>query len=228
MTKREVGMKSGTRLMAAEIVTIALCTGLAWAFEPAGAGEQPGMEAPGEVPPHAVMRALNNPEMIEKIGLTAEQVQKLQDALRDMQKQEIKLRSEQELVSLDQAELMTKPEVDEKAVMQTVEQLGKVHTEMAKLQMKRLLLLKKSLTTEQKDKLRALMQERRQEWRAREGREGKDSHPGMKRGQEMRRNAMHEKNARKGPGTMEPNKPDQPGAERQNPRPEMLPPPPQE
>ena len=186
-------MKGRKAILIAEMTAVVgLCSTLVFAQGngnrgPNRSGGGGGGAGQGDVPPQAVVRMLDNQEMIAKIGLSSNQVGQLRDKLLELQKQEIQLRAQQQAAAADQASLMTRPEIDEKAVMKVVEQLGQVRTEMAKLQIKRVILLKKSLTDEQRAKLRAIIRERRERQHSGQNAEGawKARHQGVREGEQM-------------------------------------------
>jgi Spy/CpxP family protein refolding chaperone len=98
-------------------------------------------------------------ELAKKIGLSEEQQSKLRDGMFDIKTREADLRADLEKASLAQAKLMTEKTVDEKVLMAAVEKTGAVRTEMAKLRIKGLLLLKQTLTPEQMGKAQQVLRE---------------------------------------------------------------------
>lgn len=110
---------------------------------------------------------INHPEIAEEIGLTEEQIKTLRDSMYEMKKQEIQLGAEKELAAMEQARLLTESTIDEAAVMAAVEKTSKITAELAKLKVKQLILVKKTLTSEDikeiKECVRKRMQERRKE-----------------------------------------------------------------
>jgi Spy/CpxP family protein refolding chaperone len=104
-------------------------------------------------------RLAEGPELAEKLGLSEDQRQKLRNSLFEMKNRQVELRAEMEKASLAQAKLLTEKTVDETAVMAAVEKTGAIHTEMAKLRIKGVLLLKQTLTPEQQDKARQMLRE---------------------------------------------------------------------
>ena len=109
-------------------------------------------------------RILNNPKIAEKIGLKEDQIKTLKDAVYALKKSEIDLRAKMEHASLDQAKLIDE-KADEKTVMEAVDKKYEVMKEMAKLRIKNVLLIRKTLTAEQIEKIRQMVEERRQEFR---------------------------------------------------------------
>ena len=107
-----------------------------------------------------ILRAISNPKVAERIGLSDEQAARIKRQITDHKRQEIKLRAEHELAALEQASLLTGKEVDEAAVMAAVEKAGKARTEIAKLRVKAILMLKETLTDEQREQVHKMMAER--------------------------------------------------------------------
>ena len=202
-------MKQRTGILVAEMTAVVgLCSTLVFAQGNDNRGPNRGgggRAGEGDVPPQAVVRMLDNQEMIAKIGLSNDQVGQLRDKLLELQKREIQLRAQQQTAAADQANLITKPEIDEKAVMKVVEQLGQVRTEMAKLQIKRVILLKKSLTDEQRAKLRAIIRERRERPRSGQNAEGagKARHQGMREGEQVKNKPDRTEGAQHQPASQE-------------------------
>jgi len=108
-------------------------------------------------------------EAAEDLGLEDDQIKELKKGLAKIQKQEEGLRKKLEAAGKEQAELLSaKGEIDEKAVMKAIEKTGKIRTQMAKLRIQPILLVKKTLTEEQVEKSHKMMRERmskhREEW----------------------------------------------------------------
>ncbi len=124
-------------------------------------------------------------EAAEKLGLEPDQIKKLKKGLQKLEKQEENLRNRLEAAGKEQAELLkAEGEVDEAALMKAIEKTGKIRTQMAKLRIQPILLVKKTLTPEQlqtsRKMMHARMQKRREEMGRREG-QGGDSDRNDKR-----------------------------------------------
>jgi len=133
----------------------------------------------GQFSPELVARLLGNEELVKDLGLTADQIKKFRDGLHEIQVAMIKHRSEMELAGLEQARFMTNEKLDEAALMAAVEKTGVIRTEMAKLRIKQLLLVKGTFTKEQLAKIKQLRQ-RRMEHMRRRNRDG-DEGSGQRR-----------------------------------------------
>jgi Spy/CpxP family protein refolding chaperone len=121
-----------------------------------GHGERRTGENAG-IPP--IMRLLESSRFAKELALTEAQIKTFRDAEFDLQKRHAELRAEIEKASLDQAKLLTESAVDEKAVMAAVEKTGALRTEIAKLQMKQLLLIRSTLTPEQRAKVQEIIRQ---------------------------------------------------------------------
>ncbi len=105
-------------------------------------------------------QALRHPKVAEKLGLSEEQREAIDQELKALQKRQIELRAEMEEAALEQARLMSATELDEAALMAAVEETGRIHTKMAKLRIKHLLFMRKTLTPEQIQQARTIIRER--------------------------------------------------------------------
>ena len=123
----------------------------------------------GEQPEGAIAKLIMNPKLAQDIGLTQEQITTLRTALEDMKKKEIDLRAELEKGGIDQAKLMSETNIDEKAIMAAVEKAGKISTEFAKLRVQQLILIRKTLTPEQMEKVKEMIHQRMSKMKSEEG-----------------------------------------------------------
>jgi Spy/CpxP family protein refolding chaperone len=104
-----------------------------------------------------IIRAVQNPKIAAKLGLSEEQAAKLktlaerQEELKGLQE---KVRKGMEW----QAELLKAKEVDRAAVMSAFDEVWAARKEIAKLQMSRLITVKSILTDEQVAKVREALQ----------------------------------------------------------------------
>jgi Spy/CpxP family protein refolding chaperone len=122
----------------------------------------PGMGMGGDLPmEHGMLgRFLMNPKAAEELALTPEQVKTLKEQSEPARAEMETLRKELEQASVEQAKLLTGDSVDEEALMAAVEKTAAVRLKMAKLAMRQLLVVKKTLTPEQVAKAREMMRER--------------------------------------------------------------------
>ena len=110
-------------------------------------------------------RVVTSPEFAKKLDLSDDQVQKLKDGLKDLKQKEAELKADQEKAGEEQAGLMTKDDVDEKAVLTAIEKAGHTRTEMAKVKAQQLILIKRTLTPEQRKKMSELVRTHVQQYR---------------------------------------------------------------
>lgn len=127
-----------------------------------GSGEAGGMEERSE---GLLARVIENPKLGKELGLTDEQVATFRLAFEDMKKKESDLQAQQEKLGLDQARLLTEKTLDEAALMTAIEKSGQIRIEMAKLRIKHLLLVRKTLTPEQIEKSKEMIRQRMKEGR---------------------------------------------------------------
>jgi hypothetical protein len=106
-----------------------------------------------------IMRMLANPKVLEEAGISTAQADKLKAALKEVEEKMIDLDASIKKASLTQAELMSKLLADAqsspKELMATVEKIGDLRTEQAKLQIQRLVAIRENLTPDQIAKVRA-------------------------------------------------------------------------
>ena len=113
---------------------------------------------------------VNNPK---ELDLTDVQLKALKQELLDQTKERIDLNAKMETAAVNQAALLEADQPDEAALMKTVEETGRIRTEIAKLEIRHLLKVRQILTPEQRTKLREKMKEQmKTRWEGRqEGRE---------------------------------------------------------
>lgn len=157
-----------SRLLTTALVLTMAGTALAQGFEPPPGGPRDG--APGDRggPPrgpggaeHVMLgRLIHNAKAAEALGLTPEQIETLRTGFFELQEQKVRLQAELEVSALQQARLITSEEIDEAALMAAVDKSGAVRTKIAKNGMRGLLLMHKTLTPEQREKVRHYMAKR--------------------------------------------------------------------
>jgi Spy/CpxP family protein refolding chaperone len=129
----------------------------AGAQAPGGGGPAPDQRGwGGGVPEHVLGKLLTSPKVMAEVGLTEAQAEALREKAFGLKREEIKLRAELELAAMDQAKLVTGQTVKEADLMAAVEKTGALRTELAKLHMRGLLLIRETLTPEQREKLRKM------------------------------------------------------------------------
>lgn len=146
-----------------------------------------GPEGPGGHPlggPGWSMVRMLEGETAAKLELTTEQINTLKRGIKKMERQAEVLQEKVQACAREQAEILTgEGEIDEVALMQAIEKTGRVRTQLAKLRIQPIILMRKTLTPEQQQMfgrmMRKQMEKRRGEWGARQRGEG--DHNGPKR-----------------------------------------------
>ena len=105
---------------------------------------------------------MRNPELAEEAGVTEEQIQELEEGMHELQKEMIELRAAIEIAEMEQRRELQKDEIDEKAALQAVEELGELKTQLAKLRIRQLLLVKRTFTREQIEEIMSKLRKRMQ------------------------------------------------------------------
>lgn len=100
---------------------------------------------------------LLRPAVIKELQLTAEQQAQLATIAGSSSNEMSGLRVQMHALARKQASLMGAEPVDENAVLQLADDIGKVRSEMAKIQLKEMLAARKILTPEQRLKMRERM-----------------------------------------------------------------------
>jgi len=126
-------------------------------------GEMKGPRMGEKGPGGMIERLLDNPELMEKAGISKEQLTAIKNAMDEIEIKMIDLRAEMEKAGIAQAQLMSQEKIDEDAIMKAVEKTGEIRTKMAKLHIQSMLTIKKSITPEQMAKIKELLSQRRKE-----------------------------------------------------------------
>ena len=179
INERKSNMKSLVFALAAVAVSAAFAEGPKMWRQPPAESMNP------------IIRAVQNPKIAAKLGLSEEQAAKLktlaerQEELKGLQE---KVRKGMEW----QAELLKAKEVDRAAVMSAFDEVWAARKEIAKLQMSRLITVKSILTDEQVAKVREALQTMRNNPKGLKGDEPKvrkgDEPKGLKDGEPKVRN----------------------------------------
>lgn len=102
----------------------------------------------------------NDPKAAEQVGLTPDQVADLKKRVETVSAEMKDLNTKMEAAAKQQLELMSKDAPDEKDVMKAVEEIGELRIKVAKIRVHQLLDVQKSLTPEQRTKMRDLVKQR--------------------------------------------------------------------
>jgi hypothetical protein len=106
-----------------------------------------------------IEKILADPALIEKIGLSEDQITKLKTAFAEWKTQRDKLSAERDAGAKQQADAVSSEKVDEEGVMKIVEKMGEINTKLAKIEVAQLLFVKKLLTPDQITKMREVGRE---------------------------------------------------------------------
>lgn len=98
-------------------------------------------------------KTLADPDKVQKVGMSDEQVKTLRSSISSTKQEQINFQSELNALAVDQAGKMVKSDVDEKEIMKTVEKAGDLRTQLVKTWIKQLILAKRTLTPEQYKKV---------------------------------------------------------------------------
>lgn len=127
-----------------------------------------------------LLRLIQDPQVVEAIGLTAEKAKGLKEAFVKVQEKQIDLQAELSKLNLQQtglvAGLLADRTKNPDEAFKLVEEIGKVNTAISKLAIERMLAVRDHLTDEQIAKARDAGQKRMEEMRARlrEGRPARE------------------------------------------------------
>lgn len=108
---------------------------------------------------------LDNPQVKEKLGLTDEQISMIKEGIESNKRAQIEHKAQMELLQLDLKKAMDADEIDEKAVADITRKIGELHGKQLENRLKTRAIVQNTLTTEQKEKAKAAMQEKAKEWR---------------------------------------------------------------
>ncbi len=105
-------------------------------------------------------RIAANPEMREKLGLTAEQVTKLNQQTSEFRKTSIRSRADLEVKRVEMADLMRTENPDRAAIDRKLDEIGAARVAQEKAQVHYRMAMRDVLTPEQRTKLRQMREER--------------------------------------------------------------------
>jgi len=135
----------------------------------------------GLLPPFVLNKILGDPKEAAALGISEDKIKTLKDSMDQSQKQNEELRKQ--LMEAEQArrKLMENNSTDENALIAVAEKLSQARLEMEKASIKQMVLIRKTITQEQMNKLRdkakEMMQEHMKQMRDNKGSEGKPAKP---------------------------------------------------
>ncbi len=105
-------------------------------------------------------KMVTNPKVAAEIGLSDEQVAGLKSGLEELGVRLEELNMQLREAAREQGRLLLESEVDTGAVMTAVEKTGRIRTEIAKISVRQILLVKESISADQLEKLTEIMKSR--------------------------------------------------------------------
>lgn len=134
---------------------------MALADEPAAQGGDrqppPMRQGKGGMMERGEMMMLMRPAVVKQLELTSEQQAQIAAVVGSASNEMSSLRTKIQTLAKKQAELMGAENIDENAVLQLADEIGKVRSDTAKIQIKQMLAARKILTVEQRLKMREMM-----------------------------------------------------------------------
>jgi len=128
-----------------------------------GHGDRMDMRGPGRGPGEfGLSRVLNDPAIREKLGVTTEQVAKIRQQESDFRKAEIRNRADLEVKRIDLNDLLAADKPDRAAIDSKLQEISTAQLTLEKSRIDYRLNMRDALTPAQRQKLRDLMNERRQ------------------------------------------------------------------
>lgn len=174
-----------SRMVAGMALIVALAVPLAWAQWRGGPGE-------GFVGPRGksfggrhhrgfgLHQFLNDPAFRERVGITAEQAERIRAQGMTAAKARVRLRADRELRQMELAELLQAEKPDRASIDKKLRELADLHYAEMKAHTDDQLAMREIIAPEQRAKIRAFAQERMREFRRSRGEPGRG--PGRFRG----------------------------------------------
>lgn len=131
-----------------------------------------------------LFRVLNNSNVLAEAGIANEQAERIRARFVELEEREIDIGVELRKAGLQQAELLAAPDVNEAELMAAVQRVGDLRTELAKLSIERILVVREALTPEQIERAKKLALERIQ--KIRQGMDGRSEHGEHRTGRDRR------------------------------------------
>jgi Spy/CpxP family protein refolding chaperone len=126
-------------------------------------------------------RMLNNPDIREKLGVTPEQAARIRQQASDFRKTEIRGRADMQVKRLDLRDLLAADNPDRAAIDAKLQEISSARLALDKSAIDYRLNSRDALTPAQRDKLRQLMQDRRQQGGGAGARAPRGPRPGAQR-----------------------------------------------
>ena len=137
-----------------------------------------------------LFRMLQDPQVVKEIGLSDDKATALKEGFRKVQERQIDLQAELDKLNLQQtsqiAGLLGNRDSKADEALKTVEEMGRINTELSKLAVERILIVRENLDDAQIRKAREIGEERmkrmRENFRNRQGGEGRRPREGRGEG----------------------------------------------
>jgi len=134
---------------------------MALANEPAAQGGDrqppPMRQGKGGMMERGDMMMFMRPAVVQQLELTSEQQGQIAAVMGSASNEMSSLRIKMQTLAKRQAELMGAENIDENAVLQLADEIGKIRSDTAKIQIKQMLAARKILTAAQRLKMRDMM-----------------------------------------------------------------------
>jgi Spy/CpxP family protein refolding chaperone len=132
-----------------------------------------GMRGPGGEGPRefGLSRLLNNPEIRQQIGVSAEQAAKIRQQESDFRKTEIRNRADLEIKRMDLRDLLAADKPDRSAIDSKLQEISAAQLTAEKAAVGHRLDMREALTPAQRQKLEQWMRQRREPERGNDGRD---------------------------------------------------------
>ncbi len=122
---------------------------------PGPEGHRPGFQGFGGPGMHGGF--INHPEVQKRLGLTEEQVEKLQSNRRELEKRRIKTEADIEIARIEMEELLKGKEIDKAAINKHVDALGDLHKQQIRGMVDNILAVHEILDGTQLEKVQGFM-----------------------------------------------------------------------
>jgi len=131
-----------------------------------------------------IMKLLDNPKLVESVGLTDEDIASMKQKAYELQKKMVSLRATKELADIQLNHLMQQSDADKEAVSTAVEAAGAAATALRKATVMHQLEMRELLGAEKLEKLKAAGEKFRKKMKKRHGgsKDGKFGKRGSKQG----------------------------------------------
>ncbi len=106
---------------------------------------------------------LRDPELQERLGLTPEQLERLEQLVFDTRQRQIQLRAELQQQRLELGRLLRQEPLDRATIERTADQISQVQTELGRVRLNWRLDSLEVLSPDQREELRTLLRERSRE-----------------------------------------------------------------